>query len=117
MVASGWVQPCHGPGGGRWRPGVGGPHGAGCCELDGRVSSGWEWHAAQPVQRYPEPLGPRPTPGQVEANSAGRAGEAAGQSQIAHTQGLGRDQLLTKTDPAGPAGQVVGDDVQGEPGG
>src|SRR4029453_11176053 len=48
---------------------------------------------------------------------AGGGGQPAGQVQVAGPQGLGGDEGLAQADAAGPAGQVVGDDVQGQPGG
>ena len=37
--------------------------------------------------------------------------------QVATTQGLVGDECFTEPDTADPAGEVVGDDVEGEPGG
>src|SRR4029453_11117773 len=60
---------------------------------------------------------PGPAGGQVQVPASGRAGQPAGQVQVAGPQGLGGDEGLAQADSAGPAGQVVGEDVQGQPGG
>ena len=52
----------------------------------------------------------------MQGEAAGRAGELSGQGEETPPQGLGGDQLLTETDAGGPAGQVVGDDLDGQPG-
>ena len=93
-----------------------GPERAGCEGRWRRWASGGERHAAQPVQRQQELACPRPAGGQVQVELAGRAGQPPGQAQVACSQRLGGDQLLAQADPAGPAGEVVRDDVEGQPG-
>src|SRR5829696_2937932 len=82
-----------------------------------RWTSGGERHAAQPVQRQEELARPRPAGGQVQVALAGRAGQPPGQVQVAGPQRLGGNEGLAQPDPGDPAGEVVGDDVQGHPGG
>ena len=52
----------------------------------------------------------------MQSEAARRAGEPSGQGEEASPKGLGGYQLLTQTDARGPAGQVVGDDLDGQPG-
>ena len=52
----------------------------------------------------------------MQGEAARRAGEPSGQGEEASPKGLGGYQLLTQTDARGPAGQVVGDDLDGQPG-
>src|SRR6266545_1858233 len=53
----------------------------------------------------------------MQVELAGRAGQPAGQVQVADPQRLGGDEGLAQPDAAGPAGEVVRDDAQGQPGG
>ena len=46
-----------------------------------------------------------------------RAGEPSGQGEEASPEGLGGHQLLAQTDARGPASQVVGHHLDGQPGG
>jgi hypothetical protein len=46
-----------------------------------------------------------------------RDGQPARDGQVTDAQGLGRDRLLAQPDPPGPAGQVVRDADQRQPGG
>ena len=52
----------------------------------------------------------------MQGEAARRAGEPSDQGEEASPKGLGGYQLLTQTDARGPAGQVVGDDLDGQPG-
>ena len=53
----------------------------------------------------------------MQGGAAGRAGEPSGQGEEASPEGLGGNHLLTQPDARGPAGQVVGDDLDGQPSG
>ena len=56
---------------------------------------------------------PGPALGQVQGEAAGRAGEPSGQGEEASPQVY---QRLAQTDARGPARQVMGDDLDGQPG-
>ena len=53
----------------------------------------------------------------MQSEAARRAGEPSGDGEEASSEGLGGYQLLTQTDARGPAGQVVGHHLHGQPGG
>ena len=53
--------------------------------------------------------------GQMQSEAAGRAGEPAGQGEEAPPEGLGGHHLLAQTDARGPAGQVMGHHLDGQP--
>ena len=78
--------------------------------LVGRLSaqrSGREWQGVQSDQGASELGLPRPMPGKMQGEAAGRAGEAAGEGEEAPSQGLGGHHLLTQTEAGGPAGQQL----------
>ena len=52
----------------------------------------------------------------MQGETAGLAGDASGQGEEASPKGLGGYQLLTQTDARGPAGQVMGHYLYGQPG-
>ena len=79
--------------------------------------SGGEDDAAQLGEGVVELFGPRPAGGEVQGEFAGGAGDPSGGAQVAAAEGVGRDQGFALSDAAGPAGKVVGGDVQVEPGG
>ena len=60
---------------------------------------------------------PGPTLGKMQSKAAGRTGEPSGQGEEASPKGLGGYQLLAQTDARRPAGQVVGEQLDGQPGG
>ena len=55
--------------------------------------------------------------GRCRGEAARRAGEPSGQGEEPPPQGLGGYYLLTETDARRPAGQVVGNHLDGQPGG
>ena len=57
-----------------------------------------------------------PAAGQVERELAGGSGEPAGQTKEPPPERLRGHDPLTETDPRGPAGEVMGDDLHREPG-
>ena len=61
--------------------------------------------------------GPRPARGEVQGEFAARAGDPSGGAQVTAAEGVGGDEGFAQADAAGPAGEVVGGDVQVEPGG
>ena len=79
--------------------------------------SGWEWQGAQSCQGATELVFPGPALGQMQSEAARRAGEPSGEGEEAPPQGLGGHQLLAQTDARGPACQVVGHHLDGQPGG
>ena len=60
---------------------------------------------------------PGPALRQMQSQAAGRASEASGEGEEAPPEGLGGHQLLAQADARGPACQVVGHDLDGQPGG
>jgi hypothetical protein len=52
----------------------------------------------------------------VEGEPTGRAGQPADEPEQPPAQRLGRDDPRTETDPGGPAGEVVSDDLDRQPG-
>ena len=80
------------------------------------VSSGGERQGAQSGQSAAELVLPGPALGQVQGETAGRAGEASGQGEEAPPEGLGGCQLLAQADARCPAGQIVGHHLDGQPG-
>ena len=59
---------------------------------------------------------PWPAGREVEGSLSCGAGDPAGEVGVVSAQGVGGDDRLLESDPAGPAGEVVGDDVQSESG-
>ncbi len=81
--------------------------------LDG---SGHEQDVAVSSERSDELLGPGPARRQVHGDVSGRACESSRQAQLTPAKGLGRDRFV-EADASAKAGEVVGDDVEAEPGG
>ena len=52
----------------------------------------------------------------MKGEAAGLAGEASGQGEEAASEGLGGCHRFAQADARGPAGQVVGHDLDGQPG-
>ena len=52
----------------------------------------------------------------MQGQATGLAGDAPSQGEEASAQGLGGDDLLAQTDARGPAGQIVSDYLDGQPG-
>ena len=77
--------------------------------------SGGEREGAQPVEGATELGFPGPALGKVQGEAACRAGEPSGEGEEAAPQGLDRHDLLTEADARRPAGQVVGDHLDGQP--
>ena len=80
------------------------------------LPSGGERQGAQSSQGASELSLPRPAPRQVQGQAARRAGEPSGEGEEAPPQGLGGHHLLAQADARRPAGQVVGDHLDGQPG-
>ena len=53
--------------------------------------------------------------GRCKVRAAGRAGEPSGQGEEAPPEGLGGHHPLVQTDARGPAGQVMGQHLDGQP--
>ena len=73
-------------------------------------------NSSKPVQGAAELGFPGPALGKVQGEAAGRAGEPSGEGVEALPEGLGGYQLLPQTDAGGPAGQVMGHHLYGQPG-
>ena len=58
---------------------------------------------------------PRPALWQMQSEAAGRAGEPSGQGEEAPPEGPGGHHPLVQTDARGPAGQVMGQHLDGQP--
>ena len=80
-------------------------------------SSSWKWNRSQPGQGAAELLLPRPAPGKMQGQPAGRAGEPPGQGEEPPPEGLGGHDLLAQAEPRRPAGQVVRHHLDRQPGG
>ena len=88
----------------------------------GRFGGPWAWsgrecQGTQLGQGTMELGFPVLAPGEMQSDSARRAGEASGQGEESSPQGIGGHQLLAQSDAGCPAGQVVGHDLDGQPGG
>ena len=59
---------------------------------------------------------PGPALGQMQSEAAGRAGEPSGHREEAPPEGPGGYHPLPQTDARGPAGQVMGQHLDGQPG-
>ena len=70
--------------------------------------SGREWQGAQPGEGASGRLTPGPTAGEMQGESARRAGKPSGHREEASSEGLGGHQSLAQTDARCPAGQVMG---------
>ena len=53
----------------------------------------------------------------MQGEFAGGAGDPSGGAEVTAAEGVGGDEGLAQADAADPAGEVVGDDVEDEPGG
>ena len=82
-----------------------------------RAPSGWEWQGAQSSEGATELVFPGPALGKMQSEAARRAGEPSGEGEEASPEGFGGHHLLTQTDARRPACQVVGDHLDGQPGG
>ena len=83
---------------------------------DDQARSGREWEGAQSRQSAAELGFPGPALGKMQSEAARRAGEASGQGEEAPPEGLGGCQLLAQADARCPASQIVGHDLDGQPG-
>ena len=81
------------------------------------LPSGREWQGAQSRQGSAELVFPGPALGKMQGEAAGLAGEPSGQGEETPSEGLGGHHRFAQPDAGGPAGQVVGDDLDGQPGG
>src|SRR5258708_5812889 len=82
-----------------------------------RWPSGHQLHGSELVQGYEELCGPGPTPREVQSAPPGRVRQVGRGGEVALAQGLGGGEGGVATaDAAEPAGQVVGDRVESEPG-
>ena len=79
--------------------------------------SGWEWQGAQPCQGATELGFLGPALWKMQSEAARRAGEPSGDKEEPSSEGLGGHQLLAQTDARRPASQVVGEHLDGQPGG
>ena len=78
---------------------------------------GGEVHGAEPVEDDCERRSPGPPGGEVEGVAAGGVGESAGSSDEGASDGVAGDRPgVGGADADGPAGQVVGEDGEAEPG-
>ena len=59
---------------------------------------------------------PGPPLGEMQGEATGLAGEPSGQGEEPPPEGLGGCHRLTQADARRPAGQIVGDDLYGQPG-
>ena len=80
------------------------------------VSSGRQWQGSQSSEGATELGFPGPALGQMQSEAAGRAGEPSGHREEAPPEGPGGYHLLPQTDAHGPAGQVIGQHLDGQPG-
>ena len=103
-----------GPSEGRGR--VRGHAAARCRRAQGWVGSGGTRDRPERVQGGSEVDGPGPVGGQVEGDAAGRAGEPPGKAEEPPAEGFGRHDPLPEAEAGRPAGEVVGDHLDGKPG-
>ena len=78
--------------------------------------SGWEWNSSQSGQGSIELGFPWPTLGKMQGEAARRAGDPSGEREDPTAEGFGGYQLLAQTDASRPAGQVMGDHLDRQPG-
>ena len=78
--------------------------------------SGREWNGLQPGQGATELGFPRPAPGEMQSEAAGRAGDPSHQSEDPPPEGLGDHGPLAQADARRPAGQVMRHHLDGQPG-
>ena len=81
------------------------------------VPSGRKWKGAQSCQGATELGFPGPALGKMQSEAARRTGEPSGHREEASSEGLGGHHLLTQTDARGPASEVVGHHLDGQPSG
>ena len=79
--------------------------------------SGRERQGTQSRQGATELVLPGPTLGDVQDEAACFAGEPSGQGEETSPEGLDGRRRLAQTDARGPAGQVVGHYLYGQPSG
>ena len=79
--------------------------------------SGRPWQGSQSCQGATELVFPGPALGKMQSEAALRAGEASSEGEEASPEGLGGYQVLAQTDAGGPACQVMGHHLDGQPGG
>ena len=82
-----------------------------------RAPSGWEWQGAQSSEGATELVFPGPTLWKMQSEAARRTGEPSGEGEEPPPEGLGGHHRLAQTEPRRPASQVVGDNLDGQPGG
>ena len=83
----------------------------------GAPRPGGERQGAKSSQGVTELGLPRPAPGKMQCEEAGRSGEPSGEGEEAPPQGLGGHHLLAETDARRPAGQVVSNRLDRQPSG
>ena len=76
-----------------------------------------ERQGAQSGQCATELCSPGPALGKVQDEAAGRACKSSDQGEEASSEGPGGHHLLPQTDAGGPAGEVVSQYLNGQPGG
>ena len=83
----------------------------------GRAPSGRKWQGSQSSEGATELGFPGPALWKMQSEAARRVGEPSGEGEEASSEGLGGYQLLTQTEPRGPAGQVMRQHLHRQPGG
>src|ERR1700682_2820234 len=83
----------------------------------GPTCSGEQVDAAKPLEGGGEQRRPRPSGGQVQRGAPSRTGHTTGDREVATAEGVGGDQLASEPEARAEPGEVVGDHVEGEPGG
>ena len=81
------------------------------------MASGREWQGAQFGESAAELVLPGLALWQMQGEAALFASDASGQGEEAPQQGFGGRHRLAQTDARGPAGEVVGHYLYGQPGG
>ena len=79
-------------------------------------TSGHERDRPEPGEGRAPADRPGPARRQVEREPAGRSGEPPDEAEQPTPEGLRRDDAFTQADPGGPAGEVMGDDLDRQPG-
>ena len=75
-----------------------------------------KWQGSQSSQGMSELGFPGPALGKMQSEAARRAGEPSGHGEKAPPEGPGGHHPLVQTDARGPAGQVMGQHLDGQPG-
>ena len=78
--------------------------------------SGWEWDGSQPGHGATYIALPWPTRRKMQGEAARRAGDPPHQSEDPPPEGLGGHDLFAQTNPLRPAGQVICDYLDRQPG-